>query len=112
PAKSFKFIAESSMSILTEEHLKVMQRNGFDAMLPGIESWFDLGNKSRTMHMEGEAKLKQISAHVNTILEYIPYVQTNFVLGMDNDEGPEPFELTKRFVDMSPAAFPGYSLLS
>jgi hypothetical protein len=26
--------------------------------------------------------------------------------------GAEPFELTKRFVDLAPAAFPGYSLLS
>ncbi|HNP24342.1 MAG TPA: radical SAM protein [Panacibacter sp.] len=112
PAKSFKFIAESSMSILTEEHLKVMQHNGFDAMLPGIESWFDLGNKSRTKHIAGQQKLMQIAEHVNTILKYIPYVQTNFVLGMDNDEGELPFELTKRFVDLAPAAFPGYSLLS
>jgi len=46
------------------------------------------------------------------ILKYIPYVQTNFVLGLDTDEGREPFELTKRFLDMTPGAFPGYSLLS
>jgi hypothetical protein len=39
-------------------------------------------------------------------------VQTNFVLGLDSDVGSEPFELTKRFVDLAPAAFPGYSLLS
>jgi hypothetical protein len=46
------------------------------------------------------------------VLRYIPYVQANFVLGLDTDEGPEPFELTKLFVDLSPATFPGYSLLS
>jgi hypothetical protein len=39
-------------------------------------------------------------------------VQTNFVLGLDVDEGTEPFELTKQFVDLTPGAFPGYSLLS
>jgi hypothetical protein len=39
-------------------------------------------------------------------------VQTNFVLGLDADEGPEPFELTKRFLDMTPGAFPAISLLS
>ncbi len=44
------------------------------------------------------------------ILRYIPYVQTNFVLGLDADEGDEPFELTKKFVDLTPGAFPGYSL--
>jgi len=45
-------------------------------------------------------------------LSYIPYVQTNFVLGLDTDEGAEPFELTKRFLDLATGAFPGYSLLT
>lgn len=112
PPKSFQFIAESSLSILTEEHLKVMKENGFDALLPGIESWYELGNKSRTSHMAGIEKVDRISEHINTMFKYVPYVQTNFVLGMDSDAGAEPFELTKRFVDKSPAAFPGYSLLS
>jgi hypothetical protein len=31
---------------------------------------------------------------------------------MDNDAGAEPFELTKRFIDSSPGAFPGFSLLT
>jgi hypothetical protein len=39
-------------------------------------------------------------------------VQTNFVLGLDSDAGAEPFELTKRFIDQSPNAFPGFSLLT
>lgn len=110
--KSFRFIAESSLSILTESHLKVLNENGFEALLPGIESWYDLGNKSKTMRMEGEEKLKRISEHVNMMFRYVPYVQTNFVLGLDSDAGEEPFELTKRFVQMTPGAFPGYSLLS
>jgi len=112
PAKSFRFIAESSLSILTEQHLKVLKQNGFEAMLPGIESWYELGNKSKTSHMVGEQKLNRISEHVNMMFQYVPYVQTNFVLGLDSDAGDEPFELTKRFVDKVPAAFPGYSLLS
>ena len=112
PAKSFRFIAESSLSILTEEHLKVLQQNGFEALLPGIESWYELGNKSKTARLAGVEKLNRISEHVNMMFNYVPYVQTNFVLGLDSDAGDEPFELTKRFVDKVPAAFPGYSLLS
>ncbi|MBD0331046.1 MAG: radical SAM protein [Chitinophagaceae bacterium] len=112
PPKSFRFIAESSLSILTEDHLKVMERNGFEALLPGIESWYELGNKSRTSRMAGEEKVNRISEHVNMMFRYVPYVQTNFVLGLDSDAGEEPFELTKKFVDKVPAAFPGYSLLS
>ena len=53
----------------------------------------------------GMAKVRQVSEHVNLILQYIPYIQTNFVLGLDTDKGPDPFELTKRFLDMTPAAF-------
>jgi hypothetical protein len=112
PPGSIDFIAESSLSLLSEPHLKRLKRNGFKAILPGIESWYDLGNKSKTGAKNGMDKVLQVSEHVNMILRYIPYVQTNFVFGLDVDEGPEPFELTKRFVDMTPGAFPAYSLLS
>ncbi len=112
PENSIDFIAESSLSLLSEQHVKRLKRNGFGAMLPGIESWFDLGNKSKTGSSIGIEKVKHIAEQVNMILRYIPYVQTNFVLGLDADKGEEPFELTKKFVDMTPGAFPGYSLLS
>jgi len=112
PPNSIDFIAESSLSLLPERRLKRLARNGFKALLPGVESWFDLGNKSKTGNQTGQQKVERVSEHVNLIMEHIPYVQTNFVLGLDVDEGAEPFELTKRFVDLAPGAFPGYSLLS
>jgi hypothetical protein len=56
--------------------------------------------------------VKQVAEHVNMILRYVPYIQTNFVLGLDSDMGDEPFELTKQFLDLSPGAFPAFSLLS
>lgn len=112
PPDRFRFLAESSLSILTEDHLKIMQQNNFIALLPGIESWYDMGNKSRAAHLGAEDKLNQVSEQVNMILRYVPYIQTNFVMGLDCDSGEEPFELTKRFVDKSPGAFPGYSLLT
>jgi hypothetical protein len=112
PPGSIDFIAESSLSLLSEPHVKRLKRNGFKAILPGIESWYDLGAKSKTGRMMGIEKVKRVSEHINMILKYIPYIQTNFVLGLDVDEGPEPFELTKIFVDLTPGAFPGYSLLS
>ncbi len=112
PPGSIDFAAESSLSLLSEPHLRRLRRNSFKAVLPGIESWFALGWKSKTGGLLGMAKVQQISDHVNLILKYIPYIQTNFVLGLDTDEGPEPFELTKRFLDMTPGAFPAYSLLT
>jgi hypothetical protein len=111
PAGRMRHIAESSLSLLSEKHLQRLRRNGFQAILPGVESWYELGNKSKTRRT-GMEKVEQVAEHVNLILRHIPYVQTNFVLGLDGDMGPEPFELTKRFLDLAPGAFPGYSLLS
>lgn len=89
-----------------------MKEKNFEALLPGIESWYDLGNKSRAAHLNAEDKVNQVSKQVNMILRYVPYIQTNFVLGLDCDSGKDPFDLTKRFIDKSPGAFPGYSLLT
>lgn len=112
PNQSVKFIAESSLSILRTERVQRMWNAGVGGLLPGIETWNDLGNKSRTGRITGAQKVQQVSEHINAILEHVPYLQANFVLGLDTDSGDEPFELTKRFVDLSPGAFPGYSLLS
>jgi hypothetical protein len=112
PPGSIDFAAESSLSLLSEAHLVRLRRNGFKALLPGIESWYDMGEKSRTGKLRGIDKVREVSDHINMILRYVPYLQANFVLGLDVDEGDEPFELTKRFIDLSPGAFPGYSLLS
>ncbi len=111
PRGAMRHIAESSLSLLSEPHLQRLRQNGFQAILPGIESWYDLGNKSKTRRT-GMDKVTQVADHVNMILRYIPYIQTNFVLGLDGDMGTEPFELTKKFIDLAPGAFPAYSLLS
>ncbi|MEZ4849187.1 MAG: radical SAM protein [Bacteroidia bacterium] len=112
PGGKIRHIAESSLSILSEDRLKVMKENGFSAMAPGIESWYEMGNKSNSMRKDGEEKLYQVAEHVNLIMKYIPYLQANFVLGLDSYEGFEPFDLSKRFVDMAPASFPAYSLIT
>jgi len=112
PPGQIDFIAESTLSLLSESRIKRLERNGFKALLPGIESWFELGKKSKTGQITGMDKVKKVSDQVNMILRHIPYVQTNHIFGLDRDEGSTPFELTKRFLDLSPGAFPAYSMLS
>ncbi len=112
PPGRMDFIAESSLSILSEDRLKRLQKNGFIAMLPGVESWNDLGNKSKSGSNVGMDKVRQVADHVNMVLRHIPYVQTNFVLGLDCDQGDEPFELTKTFLDLAPGAYPAFSMLT
>jgi hypothetical protein len=112
PPGRIDFIAETPLSLLTETRVKRLKKNGFKAILPGIESWYELGNKSRANKITGLEKVNLISEQVNMILKHIPYVQTNFIFGLDIDAGQEPFLLTKRFLDLTPGAFPAYSLLS
>jgi hypothetical protein len=112
PDGGMDFAAESSLSLLSEPRLKRLKKNGFKALLPGVESWFGLGNKSKAGGIFGLDKVKLVAEQVNMVMRYVPYVQTNFVMGLDSDKGPEPFELTKKFIDLAPGAFPGYSLLT
>lgn len=112
PPGRIDHIAESSLSLLSEGRLQRLQRTGFKGLLPGIESWFDVGNKSGTISRTGAVKLEQLVDHMNLILRYVPYVQANFIFGLDVDHGNEPFELTKQFLDRCPAVFPAFSLLT
>ncbi|MGQ0560130.1 MAG: B12-binding domain-containing radical SAM protein, partial [Sphingosinicella sp.] len=112
PPGKMRHIAEMSLSLLTDEHLERLHRNGFVGMLPGIESWYDYGNKSKATRVSGEEKVRQVADHVNRVLGHIPFVQTNFILGLDCDAGDEPFALTKKFVERTPGAYPAFSLFT
>ena len=112
PAGSIDFIAESTLSLLKEENVKRLKKNGFKAILPGIESWYDMGNKSKTGKRRGLEKVEKVADQVNMILNYLPYFQGNFVVGLDCDDGSEPFDLTKLYLDRAPGTFPAFSMLT
>ncbi len=112
PKNNISFVAECNLSTLNEPNVKRLCHNGFKMVMPGIESWFDYGAKSNTGNSTGIDKVKQVAEQVNMIQHYIPHVQTNFLLGLDSDMGDEPFELTKKFVDLAPVAYPSFALLS
>lgn len=112
PPGTMRFAAEMSLSLLTDDNVARLQRNGFVGMLPGVESWYDYGNKSKSTRVTGLARVEQVADHVNRVLARIPIVQTNFILGLDGDIGPEPFELTRRFMQLTPGAYPAFSLFT
>jgi len=112
PPGSIRHVAETSLSLLTDANLARLKRNGFVGMLPGVESWYDYGNKSKATRTSGADKVAQVADHVNRICAHIPFVQTNFIFGLDCDSGDEPFELTKSFIDKTPGAFPAFSLFT
>ncbi|MGB8492599.1 MAG: hypothetical protein WCE64_16215 [Bacteroidales bacterium] len=112
PPGSISFIAECSLSILTEPNVKILKKNGFKMIMPGIESWFGYGKKSKMGLSTGMDKVKVVGEQVNMILRYIPQVHTNFMFGFDSDAGEDPFTLTKRYIDIAPAAYPSFQLLT
>jgi hypothetical protein len=105
-----RFVAESSLSLLKEDRLALLKRYGFRGLTIGIESWFDFNAKANQSQRRGAEKMRSLAEHVELVTRYIPYVQTNFVWGLDQDQGDLPFQLTKDFIDRVPAAFPSHSL--
>ncbi len=45
-------------------------------------------------------------AHFTQLAENVPYLQANFMSGLDTDQGTEPVELTKLFMDRTPFVWP------
>lgn len=112
PPGKLSFAAESSLTFLNENNLKRLKKNNFVVMLPGIESWFDFNNKSKQKSNFGMEKVKSVAEQIKLALAYIPYVQVNFLFGLDTDAGDEPFELTKRFVDLVPGVYPNLAMIT
>ena len=112
PHGKIDFIAECSLSVLSEANVKRLKDIGFKMVMPGIESWFDYGEKLKMKSNFGINRVKQVAEQVNMINSYIPHVQTNFLFGLDSDIGEDSFILTKRFIDLAPGAYPSYALLS
>jgi len=106
------FGAETSLSFLKEDNLKRLKKNNFIVMLPGIESWFDFNNKSKQSKNVGLEKVRSVADHINLVMKYVPYVQVNFIFGLDSDLGSEPFDLTKSFIDRSPGVYPNLALIT
>jgi hypothetical protein len=112
PEGRIDFIAECSLSYLSETKVKELKRCGFIGIIPSVESWFDYGNKTGTGKFSGMEKMQQVAEQMNMIQSLIPYVHVNFLLGSDADKGPEPFELTRRFLDLAPGITPSFTLLT
>ena len=106
------YIAESSLSLLRgNQRLARMRDTGCFYIAPGIESWTDYANKAGVngTSLPG-GKLERVIEHVHQIGEYIPGIQTNFMFGLDVDEGDEPITLTKEFIRRCPEAWPIFNI--
>lgn len=101
------YLIESSLSNLRDpDRLKRLRDTNCMAVAPGIESWTKYSNKAGVGGAATRAKLDQVVEHFCILKEYVPYLQANFILGLDTDAGDEPFELTREFMLRTPFVFP------
>jgi len=101
------YTMESSLTNLRHpERLQRLRETHCIGVAPGIESWTQYSNKSAVGNAAGAEKMNQVVEQLHTINEYVPYIQANFIFGLDTDTGDEPFELTKEFLRRTPFLFP------
>jgi radical SAM superfamily enzyme YgiQ (UPF0313 family) len=106
PAARPPYIIESSLTVLRGDRPKRLRETNCVMVAPGVESWTDYSNKAGVGRQRGEAKVDRVAAHFAQLAENVPYLQANFIFGLDTDQGDEPVELTKRFMDRAPFVWP------
>jgi radical SAM superfamily enzyme YgiQ (UPF0313 family) len=106
PGRRPPYIIESSLTVLRGDRPRRLRDTNCAMVAPGVESWTDYSNKAGVGRTGGEAKVDRVAAHFAQLAENVPYLQANFIFGLDSDMGDEPVELTKRFMDRTPFAYP------
>jgi radical SAM superfamily enzyme YgiQ (UPF0313 family) len=112
PPGSINFFAQCTLAPLSESRVKRLKKNGFIFIAVGVESWFEYGGKVKARSVNGMDKVRQVAEQLNMVQKYIPSVQANIMYGFDNEAGPDPFTLTKRFIEHAPGIYPAYNLLT
>jgi radical SAM superfamily enzyme YgiQ (UPF0313 family) len=108
PEKRNPYGVQSTFTILRPERLERLRDTHCIFMLPSIESWTTAySNKLGIGKIQADEKLDRIVDKFQTLKEYIPYLGTNFIFGLDHDSGLDSFELTKEFLFRAPYVYPG-----
>lgn len=110
PASRLPYIMESSLSLLRGSRMRRLKETNCIAVLPGIESWVDYSHKAGTGRKVGLEKVDQIVEQLRLLHENVQYIQGNLLFGLDSDQGNEPVELTKSFMDRAPFVWPALNI--
>lgn len=106
PGRRPPYIIESSLTVLRGTRPLRLKETNCAMVAPGVESWTNYSNKAGVGRTAGAAKVDQVAEHFAALAELVPYLQANFIFGLDTDQGDEPVELTKRFMDRTPFVWP------
>ena len=104
------YIMESSLTVLREDRLRRLRDTNCVFVAPGIESWTDYSNKAGVGRRGGVEKVDLVVEHFHRLAAYVPYLQANFLFGLDTDAGDEPADLTRLFMDRAPFVWPAINI--
>jgi hypothetical protein len=106
PAARNPYVMETSLSILRGARVPRLGASGCVSVAPGIESWAEYSPKAGVGRATGAAKVDRLVEHFSLLHEHVPYLQANFLFGVDADRGDEPVTLTRAFMDRTPFVWP------
>ena len=106
PERRNPYLIESSLTILRGERIPRLGATNCAFVGPGVESWGEYSNKAGVGRATGPAKVERVAEHFRRLYEHVPYLQANFMFGLDTDAGDEPIELTKEFMTRTPFVWP------
>jgi hypothetical protein len=106
PDSRIPYFMESSLSILRGTRMKRLKDSSCFCVAPGIESWVRYSKKTGFGQARGLEKVNCVAEHFERLHENVPYLQANLIFGLDIDEGDDPVELTKEFMERTPFVWP------
>jgi hypothetical protein len=106
PSRRSPYIMEASLAILRGDRAQRLGATRCASVAPGVESWTGYGPKSGAARTGGSQKVAHVVEQFRGLREHVPYLQANFMLGLDTDEGEEPVALTKDFMTRTPFVWP------
>ena len=110
PDRRPPYMFESSLTVLRGERLARLKHTNCAMAAPGVESWTDYSAKAGVGRTTGMAKVARVAEHFRQLSEHVPYLQANFIFGLDSDRGDGPVQLTKEFMDRTPFVWPAINI--
>lgn len=105
-ARRNPYIIETSLSVLRGTRMGRLADTNCIFLAPGVESWNDYSHKAGAGAETGARKLARLVDHFTALHEHVPYLQANFLFGVDGDADDEPVALTKEFMTRLPFVWP------
>jgi hypothetical protein len=101
-----RYVMNCSLSVLRDDRLARLRRTNCVFVAPGVESWYEYGNKAAVGEKLGRDKMEHVVERFREVRRFVSGLQANFLFGTDEDQGREPADLTVEFIRRLPYLWP------